>query len=370
MPITRLEIHGVRNITNIKLNPKPKFNLIHGLNGSGKTSMLEALYLLGTGKSFKSNENKRIIQHNMDELRVYSEYSVDNLVEKLGLEKKTDGSKRIQINNSKKSSLADLASKLPLHIIPTTSYRLFHDGPKTRRHFIDQGLFHVNHEFIGHWKQYEYALRQRNAGLKMRISNQELMAWNKQMAESGEAITLMRSDYIQELIPIINKLYTAFLTGNEMITLEIKQGWGKDRTLSDELQTNHYIDQKCGFTTKGPHRAELSITVNNTTPIKDHLSQGQLKLASYAMNIAKCILLKKKKSKKSIILIDDLPSELDKYSVHKICDILKSIESQCFITCIDKEDMLPALKGCEIELFHMKHGALVPNQTPTKATAC
>jgi DNA replication and repair protein RecF len=370
MPITRIEIHGVRNITKIKLNPNPSFNIIHGLNGSGKTSFLEAIYLLGTGKSFKSHENKRIIQHGLDELHIYAEYSVDNLVEKLGLEKKSDGSKRIHINNSKKSSLTELAEKLPLHIIPTTSHRLFLDGPKTRRQFIDQGLFHVNHDFMGHWKKYESALKQRNAGLKMRINNSELMAWNKQMAESGEAIALMRHDYIHELTPIINKLYTAFLTGHQMIQLQIKQGWEKGRTLSEELHQNHFIDQKCGFTTKGPHRADISITIDDTTPIKDHLSQGQLKLASYAMNIAKCILLQQKKSKQSIILIDDLPSELDKHSVKKICGILQSLDCQCFITAIDENNITSPLDKSEKEVFHMKHGECLPSIITKDTASC
>ena len=105
MPITRIEIHGVRNISSVSINPNPHFNVIHGLNGSGKTSFLEAIYLLGTGKSFKSHDNKRIIQHGTELLRIYAQLSVDNIVEKLGLEKKSDGSKRIQINNEKKNQL-------------------------------------------------------------------------------------------------------------------------------------------------------------------------------------------------------------------------------------------------------------------------
>ena len=344
MPITRIEIHGVRNISSVSINPNPHFNVIHGLNGSGKTSFLEAIYLLGTGKSFKSHDNKRIIQHGTELLRIYAQLSVDNIVEKLGLEKKSDGSKRIQINNEKKTSLTELASKLPVHIIPTNSYKLFHEGPKTRRQFIDHGLFHVNHDFISHWKRYELALKQRNAGLKMRLSRDELVAWNKQMAESGEIIAAMRNDYIKELTPLINKLYTAFLTNHKHIELSLYQGWNPTNSLLDELSNNHFIDQKCGFTTKGPHRAELLITVDEKTPIKDHLSQGQLKLASYAMNIAKCMLLKNKEKKRSIMLIDDLPSELDRHSIAKICDILQTTECQCFITSIEGEDVVIPLR--------------------------
>ncbi len=361
MPITRIEIHGVRNISSVSINPAPHFNIIHGLNGSGKTSFLEAIYLLGTGKSFKSHENKRIIQHGTEQLRIHAQLSVDNFVEKLGLEKKSDGTKRIHINNEKKSSLTELASKLPVHIIPTNSYKLFHEGPKTRRQFIDHGLFHVNHNFISHWKKYELALKQRNAGLKMRLSRNELAVWNNQMAESGEIIVAMRSAYIEELTPLINKLYTAFLTNHKLIQLKLIRGWDHTTSLQDELSANHFMDQKCGFTTKGPHRAELLIAVDDNTPIKDHLSQGQLKLASYAMNIAKCMLLKKKVKKRSIVLIDDLPSELDKHSIAKICDILQTIECQCFITSIEDNDIVIPLKDKKPSVFHMKHGEYFSN---------
>jgi DNA replication and repair protein RecF len=359
MSIARLLISNVRNLSSISFDPHHQFNLISGMNGSGKTSLLESLYLLGTGKSFKTHEKQHIIQNSKPSLSVFAEYHVDNSINKIGVERNINSALKIHINNERNKGIADLAALLPIQIITTNSHRIFHDGPKARRQFIDKGLFHVNHEFIGHWKNYQRALKQRNASLKARENPSTIKNWDIEITKTGNKITSMRKEQIQLLKPIINKLYTA-LTGNSIpINFSYKQGWEECFSLDESLEKNFENDRRAGFTTKGPHRSDLEITTSNNTAIKDYLSQGQQKLVAYALNIAQSQLLLESRNKKSIYLIDDLPAELDEESIENVCKTLISLQTQCFITAIHKNNINHLFPSSSIKMFHMKQGEIV-----------
>jgi DNA replication and repair protein RecF len=358
MPISKLIVNDFRNLTSANINPSPRINIIHGENGSGKTSLLESIHLLGTNKSFRTSDNPSIIQNSKEQLSVFAEYAVDNAVNKIGIIKQKGGHRKIQVNNSNKPTLALLASILPIQAITINSYKIFHDGPKARREFIDRGLFHVNPQFNDSWKQYQQALKQRNSALKQRKSRAEISNWNAPLIEAGMHIDQLRKDYISDLEPVINKLSTALLPEHPTIYTQYNKGWSEEHSLSEQLHQNIERDRILGYTGNGPHRADLNILTKNKTLIKNHLSQGQLKLTAYALHLAQDRLLKHKTSKNHVLLIDDITAELDSNSLERLCTQVIHNAEQCFITCIDKtliEKMMPNDKS---SVFHMKHGVI------------
>ena len=356
MSITRLTINNFRNITEHTLHPCNGFNVIHGINGSGKTSLLEAIYTLSTGKSFKSKDITQLIQHKKKQFSVFGEYSVDNLSNSIGIVKHINNIRKIQINNEKCKSIVSLAKLLPVQIITTDSHKIFHDGPKYRREFLDRGVFHVNPKFITHWKNYQKALKQRNAALKMKAGKNEIIYWDNTIIKEGNEITSLRKAYLSELNPIINKLSTELLTNIPEITIKIFQGWSRDVSLEDALRKNILNDCRYGFTREGPHRSDVIIKTSNGSLVKDFLSQGQQKILAYCLNISQSILLKEMKKRESVYLIDDLPSELDHISINNVMNILKTTNSQLFITSIDEKNLTDILSNHEVKLFHMKRG--------------
>jgi DNA replication and repair protein RecF len=358
MPIKKIIINGFRNLGSTSLHPEENINIIYGDNGSGKTSFLEAIHILGSGKSFRTSDNLSIIQKNKEEMSVFAEHAVDNTVNKLGIKKTITGKRKININNSSNETLSNLAYILPIQAITTNSYRIFHDGPKARRQFLDRGLFHVNPDFVKNWKEYEKALKQRNSSLKQRKSRYEIAVWNQTLSDSGERINELRQSYINELIPIINNLSTELLPNSHPINIEYKKGWENSYNIMQLLENNIARDQILGYTSQGPHRSDLEITTENGKALKNHLSQGQLKLVTYALHLAQDKLLKMKASRNYIILVDDITAEMDNNSVEKVYTQLIHTKSQCFITCIDPKLMLQLCKDKDDGLFHMKHGEI------------
>jgi DNA replication and repair protein RecF len=358
MPITRLAITNVRNISSIETSPSHAFNIIYGLNGSGKTSLLESIYILSTGKSFKTKQNERIIKNTHPNFNIFAEYAVDNFNNSIGIQKNIDGTRKIQINNSKPASIIQLASIMPTQIITTDSYKIFHDGPKARRQFIDKGLFHVDPSFMGHWRSYQKALKQRNTAIRMKLRKSEISTWDPTLTSEGIKVSKLRESYIHSLEPLINRLSTELLKDIPKISIRLDSGWEKNELFEDILARNIYSDIKAGFTKQGPHRCDLIITSGNETPIKDFLSQGQQKLLAYIINIAQSLLLEEITKKKSVYLIDDLPSELDSISIQNIVCLLNKISGQFFITAIDKNMIEGLIPNEKTQLFHMKHGAI------------
>ena len=351
MNIERLSIRHFRNLTSLDLTLSPHFNLLFGQNGAGKTSIIEAIHYLGLNKSFRSHLNNRIIQHGQEQFTLFAQSSTH----KIGIERASK-SVRLRLNEETLSSVAPIVKALPLLVIHAHTYELLESGPENRRQFLDWGVFHVEHGFFPVWKRYMTALSQRNRALREQRNALEVTAWNKELIEAAKMIDQSRKGYLTSFLthflPLLHTLLPI-----EHLELTYYQGWGREKSYADVLSGSYNQDCALGYTQFGPHRADLRISIDKI-PAKDVLSRGQLKLFVTSMRLAQAELMKNELSVSPLLLIDDLPSELDENKRTLLCSILKALKSQIFITCVDKNLVFPLIQQHSHKVFHVEQGGL------------
>ena len=349
--ITHLDIYNFRNLPYISIKPVAGLNIFYGKNASGKTSVLEAIYMLSMGKSFRSNILQEIIQHQKTNFLISAALSTENNTHQVGIKKNIKGETVLRIDSKKAKSSAEIAELMPIQLMTPHVFHLLETGPEEKRRFIDWGVFHVEQSFIEHWRIFKRALKQRNAALKYyRSTKEEIALWDKELVHSALALTKMRQQFCGLLFPVIEAVAKELLELDN-IKLNFLPGWDNSKEYLELL--NEYLkkDRLLGFTQVGPHRADLKITVNNR-PGHEVLSRGQQKLLICAMLIAQGILLKNISGKCSIYLIDDIIAELDEINRIKALSLLSTIGMQVFATCVD-QSCLNSL-GLKYQLFHVE----------------
>lgn len=362
MTISTLRITNFRNLVEAELLPCPNgLNILSGANGSGKTSILESIYYLAQGKSFRSSTPARLIQHATREFSIYSQIVSENERHiPLGASRDLSGTTRLRLAESDAVSVSELASYLPLRLINSQSHNLFESGPVFRRKFMDWGLFYQFERFLPCWRQYERVLKQRNALLRDRRPKTELNPWTEELVRLGFELNSLRKAYVQELLPIISEIVQELQDIGEL-EFCYESGFEPGETSADyaSLLADAFADEmRMGYTMYGPHRADLDIKINGI-PVKHFLSRGQQKLLICAMILAQGRLLNRHTNKSLIYLVDDLPAELDLPGRQKLISLLSKQRTQIFITAIEHEaikDLMIHLPQVPIRVFHVKHG--------------
>lgn len=366
MSIERLSCHGLRNLQPLTLHPGPGINLVTGANGSGKTSLLEGLYILGMGRSFRTRQLKNVIQHEADELTLFGRLAGGDETPgtSLGVRRpREDRELELRLGGERPARLSELVGTLPLQLINPDAFRLLEGPPARRREFLDWGVFHVKHEFLTGWKRMRRALKHRNALLRRGklgggTDVSQLDAWEHELATRGEQVDRLRRDWFSAFLPLFEQTLDALMP-LERLTLHYARGWDKKRSLAEVLQAARETDEHMGFTQQGPQRADLRIRVNKK-PAVEVLSRGQQKLVVSAMKLAQGRLLESQSGpgaaqRHCVYLIDDLPAELDSYYQQRFCELLESMQCQAFITSVEPNvRWLPETKA---SVFHVKQSA-------------
>lgn len=346
--LSHLCISNLRNLTNIEFEPGAQFNLIVGPNGCGKTSVLEAIHLLGLGRSFRSHKHSSLIQYNSPGYMVHAIIAGHY---RIGVEKKPQTKPRVRINGENQESAVELAQLLPLRLVDPQSFALLNEGPKARRRFLDWMVFHVEHAFYRHWREAQQIIQQRNAALKARLPLGECCIWDNSLAHVSNEINSMRSRCLEEFIPIANLLLGKL--ADFTVEIEYCCGWPEATGLRAALESSRGRDAYLGYTQYGPHRSDLKIRVNNH-PAEEFLSRGQQKLLILALYLAQGSLLKRTRQKECLYLIDDLTAELDPENREKALEVLATMGAQVFITSVDLSSIAesPVLKSADV--FHVE----------------
>ncbi len=351
MPIINsLSLENFRNLQATNLAFSPEFNFFCGNNGSGKTSLLEALFYLGHGKSFRTSHCPRLIHFTADLFRVVAITDAEH-AERVGIERDRAGERRIKANSMSLATIAPLTRALPMQFMSPMSYRFFHDGPKLRRQYLDWALFHVEPSFLSLWQRLQRVLKQRNSALKQ---FQDTRAWDAEFVAVANQLDHQRRLIAAEVAPLCLDQLSRLIPDVDF-SLRYARGWSEDSELAVLLREHAARDRQLKHTFYGPQRADFQLYCHDM-PVHDNLSQGQQKLAAYALHLALGQLLQTRAGTSPIYLIDDLPSELDAHSREKIAQTLQLLRAQVFVTAITSAD-LQAFQGLGIgKMFHVEHG--------------
>ncbi|MDP5210686.1 DNA replication/repair protein RecF [Microbulbifer sp. 2205BS26-8] len=358
MALTRLLVAGFRNIQHAELMLDSKVNLFCGPNGAGKTSLLEAVHMLATGRSFRSRQHRSVIQHSSRGLTVFAELETGY---SLGIERLTDGSGRARINQRPAESSSQLASCLPLQLINSNSFDVLDGGPGVRRRLLDWTVFHVEPMFAREWKNYQIALRQRNALLRRgKIAVDAITVWEEQLAHSGERVNILREGRFQEFQSAVSALLCE-LPGGLPGPVEIgyRRGWRKETDLCTALQESREGDVSLGHTRIGPHRADVRFTLAGE-PAQNILSRGQQKMLVCAVRTAMAELVSRHRTQ-PVFLVDDLPAELDETNQQVFAHWISRSASQVLVTGIEESTTIRPWQRLEApwnhpRVFHVEHG--------------
>jgi len=307
MPLGRVQVTDFRCLQSAALDLDPQFTLISGPNASGKTSLLEALYVLGRGRSFRTRRLEHLIRHDTTQFVVFGEVVTADRRIPVGVEGSAGGV-RARIAGDRASTLAELALMLPVQIIDPEIHHLIEEGPSRRRRFLDWGVFHVEPTFVGHWQRYRQALRQRNAALKSGQDLAVVSVWDGDLIQYGDLLSRARTHYVQRLSEQAAAVARKLL-GMEL-ALSYRPGWARDQSFAEALQGSDAHDRQMGATQVGPHRAELGIRLNGAA-VKDRISRGQQKLLAASLLIAQLKLFPDDSSVQPSLLLDDPAAELD-----------------------------------------------------------
>src|SRR5208283_2168924 len=248
MTLRRAQVTDFRCLHQAELDLDPQFTLISGPNASGKTSLLEAIYVLGRGRSFRTRRLDHLIRAGCERLTVVGEVEIPGRV-MLGIEGSKAGM-RAKIGGDRASSLAELATAFPVQIIDPEVHRLIEEGPSRRRRFMDWGVFHVEPQFVRHWQSYHQVLKQRNAALRRGEPRPVVCAWDADLIRYGELLSGARTRYVDQLIAQARPL------GREMLEMELdlgyRLGWARNFGLQEALELSWAQDQESGSTQVGP----------------------------------------------------------------------------------------------------------------------
>jgi len=373
MAILTLSPSFFRNLHSDEITFHSHLNFIIGSNASGKTSLLEAIYYLSTGKSFRSRRIRNIVNRDISakEFILFGRLSgshdtvqpVDTKLSNMhtvGIRKTVLSNTDIKLNGELIRSASKLAAISPVVIIDPNSFELLTGPPKVRRKFLDWGVFHVEHKFSSLSNEYNNCLKQRNTLLRTaKIDSLQLKVWDRRLSNLAEEVDLCRKTYTTLLRSNFKQIISSFKIGKNL-DIQYIRGWDKDLSMQSALEKSHDKDIDSKFTQFGPHRADLKVTIKGRL-VEDVLSRGQQKLLVLALYLAQIQCLVDSVKKRTVVLIDDISAELDEQNLQLIFDRLAVLETQVICTALDMSVVQKALPNNEIyKMFHVEHGKILP----------
>ncbi len=354
MPIKSISIDRFRNLQPTELQLSPQLNLFIGDNAAGKTSLLDSLYVLVRGRSFRERQLDKLVQNNSNGFRLVVQL-MDGDEKTIPVGMQRTGSRLVcRIDGQPVRRLSELAELCPVQWLGAGLHAVIEEGPAYRRQLLDWGLFHVKPSYIVTWKRFQKLLKQRNAAIRQRSGLREIRAWDGELASAGEQLDLFRREYISALLPEIELLGSHFPIIEHAVSVNYKKGWPDDASFAETLSNTLEKDRDSGFTHSGPQRAELVFSYDGK-PARERLSRGQQKVYVVALKLAQATLLYKETGKSSLFLFDDLGAELDTANQANVMKLLRAISAQVFVTSISDVD-LTDWSADQVKRFHVKHG--------------
>ncbi len=359
MWLKQLTVENCRVIERAVLALSPRTNLLIGDNAAGKSSLLEALAILSRGRSFRSPRIQEVIRYGAETLTVAGKVdsSVVSAEYPIGISK-TAQLTRIRINHADISQQAELSSHLPLTVVHPDTLDILSGSPAQRRALLDWVAFYRSADFHQDWRSYQRVLKQRNVCLRDEQQRFALQHWTDKLAALQPTIHRARCDALDALNRVLDTLASLF-THTGMPELKLQSGFPATVKPDDYesirrfLQARQAHEIQHGLSLYGCHRGDLQVTLNGILAAR-YASRGQLKMLGVALLLAQSQAITTETSKRGIIAIDDLISELDMENQTLLYRVLEQTEQQLIVTGTQApggKHLMGAGK-----MFHVKHG--------------
>jgi DNA replication and repair protein RecF len=354
MQLQQLEVRDVRCLREVVIEFSPGVNLVCGANGSGKTSLLEAIYLLGTGRSFRTRDCDEIIRDGKEGYLVRGalQDGVGRVVQ-VALQR-TAKRTSIRYDGEVVRSAAQLAGRMPVTLVTPDTHVEMQGQAKARRRWLDITLFHVKPGYLDVWKRLMRGIKHRNALLRRKSPADQLEAWDAELVQHAERLDTLRQQVAQDLF----ESAAAMLRGifGTTVSMHYQRGWPDGESYRESLVRGREADAATGTTRLGPHRADIGFEVGGRS-IASRLSRGQLKVWVGILTLAQVLVIATNTQVRPLVLIDDLVSDLDEDARRRL--LCKMAESGCqlFVTAVD-EALVPLPDAVPAAVFHVKQGEI------------
>ncbi len=351
--IERLRIERLRVIRHADIPFDHGIHWFHGPNGSGKTTIIEAIHLLSTGRTFTGKaELDPLIQDGQAGMSIRLDHSEHG---GFTLHKARGEDKRLTRNTQDTMKQNEIARLLPLVTVHAQSHLLI-DGPAVvRRRYLDWGLFHVDEAFVQQSQHYARLLKQRNASLRQGLPDRLVRSWDELLGEAGERLKAYRENHLQTLKPYIDQCQQALLPERE-VGITLRPGWSRQAAhLTSALADNLEQDRLRGYTGVGAHRAELAIQVDRK-PARERLSRGEKRRLALTLRLAQLLWYANLKGHPPVCLLDDFGMELDESGGRTVLELIERSGAQTLVTTTEHlfHTYLPHTPVNTV--FHVKHG--------------
>lgn len=329
--LTQLRVRNFRVLKALDVAPDRHLNLISGHNGAGKTSLLESIFMLSRGRSFRGGEVRQIIRRGQEAASVRGTVAGGGATRELGVS--MQGRKlRARLEGETGVPRAELARSLPVLNLDARVMDLVEQGPERRRLLLNWVAFHVEPGFHSSWRRFRRSLKQRNASLRNGARVGAVTAWDAQFREAAEAMEEQCRAVAEKLRPGFRR------TAQQLLGLradwDYYRGWPRDRPLIDALRDSLDSDRKLGLTRLGPQRSDLVLRLK-AGRAKYAASRGQQKLLAASMMLAAAELLAKAGVARPVLLADEPLVELDADHASRLLSALDGIAAQVFMTAVD-----------------------------------
>lgn len=354
MSLVRFSARDFRCLESVSLEFSPLYNLVHGRNASGKTSLLEAIAYLGRGKSFRRAATDRLIRHGCDAFVLFGTVAAGGRTHSLGVRNSLEGVET-SVDGDRSGGLAALASVLPLQVVDPEVHDLVAGGPDERRRYLDWLAFHVEPGYLALWRDYRRTLRQRNAALRAGGAADTLAGWDREFSGLAERVDRVRSGVLERARPVLEAIGGRLLDGS--VGFEYRRGWPEGQSLAEALRASRPRDRQLGSTQAGPQRADLQLS-SEARGARKVVSRGQQKLLACTLILAATEVVQRHLERPLLLLLDDPAAELDGASLARLMGEVAALGSQVIASSLEPE---PNLFPAPPARFHVEHGRLTPD---------
>ncbi len=361
MILTDITINNYKNIASADLSFSPNINGFLGLNGMGKSNLLDAIYYMSIGKSHTGMPDKAVIRNGENFTTIRARYNRRGQSEELTLGLADGHPKSFKRQGKKYSRLSQHLGAFPLVLVSPRDSELLVGAPEERRRFIDMIIAQTDALYLDHLIRYTEALKQRNRLLKDGSQDQAMYeALQLTMTPSAHYITRRRRETIDKFAEIFTHHYHDISLTDETPLATYESKIVNSNTPLDELLRQSFAkDLAIGFTSAGPHRDDIILSLNDM-PARFAASQGQQKTFTIAMRLAQYEFMHNATGLKPLLLLDDIFDKLDATRVANIVDVVnRDIFGQTFITDTNRDhlDSIMSMSGSDYHLWEVSDGS-------------